>query len=285
MTVVVATRSELVPALAEVAPGARRAVVMTMGALHDGHVGLVHEARSLVGDAGHVTVTIFVNPTQFLPGEDLSTYPRTLDSDLDACARAGVDLVFVPTPDQVYPDGDLRVSVDPGDLGNQLEGEVRPGHFRGVLTVVAKLLSLTGPDIALFGEKDYQQLTLLRLMVRDLDLPVEVVGVATVRAGDGLALSSRNAYLSVEERRAALVVPRALDVGVASARQGASASDVESAVRRHLDEEGALVDYAVVRDPDLGPAPTAGEARLLLAVRVGSVRLIDNCRLVLGAPA
>ena len=285
MTQVVSTRPDLASALAAVEPRARRAVVMTMGALHAGHLQLVREARALVGPVGHVTVTIFVNPTQFAPGEDLASYPRTFDDDLAACREAGVDLVFAPSPEVVYPDGDPAVTVDPGELGTLLEGAVRPGHFRGVLTVVAKLLSLIRPHVALFGEKDYQQLTLIRRMVRDLDLGVDIVGVATVRADDGLALSSRNGYLSDEERTVARAVPAALAAGREAAAGGADPCEVETAVVRALAASDVTVDYAVVRDPQLGPAPTSGEARLLVAVRVGSVRLLDNCRLVLGAPA
>ena len=285
MTHVVATRPDLAAALAAVDPASRRAVVMTMGALHAGHLQLVREARALVGPAGHVTVTIFVNPTQFAPGEDLAAYPRTLDADLDACRAEGVDLAFVPAPDVVYPDGDPVVTVDPGELGTLLEGAVRPGHFRGVLTVVAKLLSLTRPHVALFGEKDYQQLTLIRRMVRDLDLGVDIVGVATVRADDGLALSSRNGYLSDDQRTVARAVPAALAAGREAAAAGGDPCEVETAVVRALSAYDVTVDYAVVRDPQLGPAPASGEARLLVAVRVGSVRLLDNCRLVLGAPA
>lgn len=285
MTHVVATRPDLAAALSAVDPASRRAVVMTMGALHAGHLQLVREARALVGPSGHVTVTIFVNPTQFAPGEDLASYPRTFDADLAACREEGVDLVFAPAPDVVYPDGDPVVTVDPGELGTLLEGAVRPGHFRGVLTVVAKLLSLTRPHVALFGEKDYQQLTLIRRMVRDLDLGVEIVGVATVRADDGLALSSRNGYLSDAQRTVARAVPAALAAGREAAAAGGDPCEVETAVVRALSAYDVTVDYAVVRDAQLGPAPSSGEARLLVAVRVGSVRLLDNCRLVLGAPA
>ena len=285
MTQVVSTRPDLAAALAAVDPGVRRAVVMTMGALHAGHLQLVREARALVGPTGYVTVTIFVNPTQFAPGEDLASYPRTFDDDLAACRAEGVDLVFAPDPDVVYPDGDPVVTVDPGELGTLLEGAVRPGHFRGVLTVVAKLLSLTHPHVALFGEKDYQQLTLIRRMVRDLDLGVDIVGVATVRADDGLALSSRNGYLSDDQRTVARAVPAALAAGREAAAAGGDPCEVETAVVRALSAYDVTVDYAVVRDPQLGPAPASGEARLLVAVRVGSVRLLDNCRLVLGAPA
>jgi pantoate--beta-alanine ligase len=285
-TRVVSSRSGLRSAYAALPHGPRRAVVMTMGALHSGHAHLVREARARVGPEGHVTVTIFVNPTQFAAGEDLDRYPRSLEADVDVCAREGADLVFTPSVDTVYRDANPVVTVDPGPLGTLLEGAVRPGHFRGVLTVVHKLLSLTGADLTLFGEKDYQQLVLVRRMVRDLDLPVEVVGVPTVRADDGLALSSRNAYLSGDERRLALAVPRALVIGAETAREGGSPRDVVSAVQSFLDGLTDLVtDYAVVTDPELGAPPEEGDARLLVAARVGPVRLLDNARIVLGSPA
>ncbi len=282
-TRVVTSRSGLRSAYDALPPGARRAVVLTMGALHSGHAHLIREARARVGVDGHVTVTVFVNPTQFAAGEDLDRYPRTLEADVEVCARESADLVFAPSVDTVYRDPHPTVTVDPGPLGTLLEGAVRPGHFRGVLTVVHKMLALTGAPLLLLGEKDYQQLVLVRRMVRDLDLPVEVVGVPTVRADDGLALSSRNAYLSDAERRTALAAPRALVIGAEAAREGGSARDVVSAVQSFLDGVPDLVtDYAVVTDPDLGAPPDAGEARLLLAVRVGGVRLLDNARLVLG---
>lgn len=285
-TRVVTSRAGLRSAYAGVTPGARRAVVLTMGSLHSGHAHLVREARARVGPDGHVTVSVFVNPTQFAAGEDLDRYPRSLEADVDVCAREGADLVFAPSVETVYRDPHPVVTIDPGPLGTLLEGAVRPGHFRGVLTVVAKMLILTRADLTLFGEKDFQQLVLVRRMVRDLDLPVEVVGVTTVRAADGLALSSRNAYLSDTERRRALVVPRAIEVGVSEANAGGSARDVISAVQTFLDEHPeVLTDYAVITDPELGAPPERGAARLILAVRVGDVRLLDNTRLVLGGTA
>ena len=285
-TRVVSSRSGLRAAYAGLPPGRRRAVVLTMGALHDGHAHLVREARARVGVDGHVTVTVFVNPTQFAAGEDLDRYPRSLEADVDLCAHEGADLVFAPSVETVYRDANPTVTIDPGPLGTLLEGAVRPGHFRGVLTVVHKLFSLTGADLALFGEKDYQQLVLIRRMVRDLDLQVEVVGVPTVRAADGLALSSRNSYLSDDDRRLALAVPRALVIAAETAREGGTARDVVSDVQTFLDGLHDLVtDYAVVTDPELGAPPEQGEARLLLAVRVGGVRLLDTARLVLGSPA
>jgi pantoate--beta-alanine ligase len=197
-------------------------VVMTMGALHAGHAALLAAARE---SCDSVVVTIFVNPLQFGPAEDLSRYPRTLDADLEVCAKAGADLAFVPTPEVVYPGGDPAVRVTPGPLADVLEGASRPGHLDGVLTVVLKLLHLVRPHRAFFGAKDFQQLTLVRRMVRDLDVasdgvPVEIVEVPTVREPDGLALSSRNVYLSDDDRRAALALSRALRAG-ASAADGA----------------------------------------------------------------
>ncbi|MEU7017299.1 pantoate--beta-alanine ligase [Streptomyces sp. NPDC046385] len=188
----------------------QRAVVMTMGALHEGHASLVRAARERVGADGTVVVTVFVNPLQFGAGEDLERYPRTLDADLALAETAGADAVFAPAVDEVYPGGEPQVRITAGPMGERLEGASRPGHFDGMLTVVAKLLHLTGPDLAFFGQKDAQQLALIRRMVRDLNFPVEIVGVPTVRESDGLALSSRNRYLSAEERHTALALSRAL---------------------------------------------------------------------------
>ena len=283
ITRVVSSRSGLRAAYAELPTGTVRAVVPTMGALHSGHAQLIRAARALVGQAGHVTVTVFVNPTQFAAGEDLDRYPRSFDSDVEVCAAEGADLVFAPSVETVYLDPEPMVTIDPGPLGTLLEGAVRPGHFRGVLTVVAKLVSMTGASLLLLGEKDFQQLVLVRRMVRDLDLPVEVVGVPTVRADDGLALSSRNVYLSDAERLAAITVPRALEIGVETARAGGSARDVLSAAQSHLQGRDEFeIDYMVVTDPDLGPAPESGEGRLLGAARIGKVRLLDNVRIDLG---
>ncbi|MER6225825.1 pantoate--beta-alanine ligase [Streptomyces sp. 900105755] len=191
----------------------RRAVVMTMGALHEGHATLIRAAREIAGPDGEVVVTVFVNPLQFGAGEDLDRYPRTLDADLKIAEQAGADVVFAPSVDEVYPGGEPQVRVTAGPMGTVLEGASRPGHFDGVLTVVAKLLHLTRPDAALFGQKDAQQLALIRRMVRDLNFGIEIVGVPTVRESDGLALSSRNRYLSVDERRTALTLSRALFAG------------------------------------------------------------------------
>ena len=264
---------------------APRAVVMTMGALHDGHAELVREARRRVGPGGSVVVTVFVNPTQFGAGEDFERYPRTLSADVALAERAGADVVFAPDAVEVY--GPARgftegsVTIDPGSLGATLEGAARPGHFRGVLTVVAKLLAMTQPTMALYGEKDYQQLVLIRRMVRDLDLPVEVIGVPTVREPDGLARSSRNAYLSADERATATAVPQALDAVARRAAEGVEAAiGAGSAILDAV--PGIAVDYLVITDPELGPAPVSGEARALIAVTVGSTRLIDNRAVTVG---
>jgi pantoate--beta-alanine ligase len=266
------------PDLAAVRAGltGRVGVVMTMGALHAGHAALLRAART---DCDHVLATIFVNPLQFGPGEDLSRYPRTLTDDLAVCRDEGVDAVFAPGSDEVYR-GEPTVGVDPGSLGDVLEGAHRPGHFRGVLTVVLKLLHLTRPDAAYYGEKDYQQLTLIRRMVADLDVPAEIVGVPTVREVDGLALSSRNRYLDAAGREAALALSRALRAGVAAAGVGLSADKVLAAARAELaGAPGVAVDYCELTDPGLGLTPSTGPARLLVAARVGGTRLIDNAPL------
>lgn len=260
-----------------------RAVVMTMGALHEGHAELVRQGRQIVGDTGTVIVTVFVNPTQFGAGEDFDAYPRTLEDDVVIATEAGADVVFAPNAVEVYgPAGGftpMSVTVDPGPLADMLEGASRPGHFRGVLTVVNKLMGMTRPDVALFGEKDYQQLTLIRRMVTDLSIPVEVVGVPTVREPDGLARSSRNRYLSTEERRIASIIPKSMAAATAE-------SDAQSAVEAGMSvlrqEPAIAVDYLVVTDPDLGPAPDQGEARVLLAAKVGTTRLLDNLPMRVG---
>ncbi|MER6717830.1 pantoate--beta-alanine ligase [Streptomyces halstedii] len=190
--------------------GARRAVTMTMGALHDGHATLIRAARDAVGPDGQVVVTVFVNPLQFGESADLDRYPRTLDADLAVAVAAGADAVFAPSVDEVYPGGDPQVRIVAGAMGERLEGAARPGHFDGMLTVVAKLLHLTRPDAAFFGQKDAQQLALVRRMVRDLNFGIDIVAVPTVRDPDGLALSSRNRFLSADERRTALALSRAL---------------------------------------------------------------------------
>lgn len=268
----------------------RRAVVMTMGALHAGHLSLVAHAREL---ADVVVTTIFVNPLQFGPTEDLSRYPRDLDGDLALLTGPGLlgegDVVFAPDVAVMYPDGDPTVRVSAGPIGDVLEGAARPGHLDGVLTVVLKLLHLTRPDAALFGEKDAQQLAAIRAMVRSLDVPTEVVGGPLVRDVDGLALSSRNAYLSPDERVRALGLSRALRAGGEAARDGAGPRGVRDAAWGALATAGIVaedVDYVALVDPDDFTEVedgTVGVALLLLAVRVGSTRLIDNTAVTLGA--
>ena len=254
----------------------------TMGALHDGHARLLGAARTLAGPRGTVIVSIFVNPLQFGPGEDLDRYPRTLDEDLAMCAREGADLVFAPTPAEMYPGGQPEVTVDPGPAGQRFEGEFRPGFFGGVLTVVLKLLHLTRPAVAVFGQKDAQQLTLVRRMVTDLNLDVVIEPVPTVRDDDGLAISSRNRYLSAADRAVALALPRALLAGQGAAVRGAD--EVLAVARDVLRAEPALaVDYVALVDPGtFGPAGP-GPALLIAAARAGATRLIDNVALVLPA--
>ncbi len=261
----------------------RRVLVPTMGALHDGHRALIRRARDIAGDDGEVVVSIFVNPTQFAPGEDFDRYPRMLEVDVHVCEDEGVDIVYAPDVRTVYGDGDSRgrVTIDPGELGGVLEGAQRPGHFAGVLTVVSILFQQVAPEVAVFGEKDYQQLELIRRMCRDLSLGVRVVGVPTVRDSDGLAMSSRNAYLTLDDRSIALAIPRALGAGASAAPGGPHAA--ETAARAVLDDAGIEVHYVTVRDPSLDDATARGSARLLIAARVGAVRLIDNCEVELAA--
>jgi pantoate--beta-alanine ligase len=264
--------------------GRRVALVPTMGALHDGHLALVDRAAEL---AEVVVVSIFVNPLQFGAGEDLDRYPRTLDDDLKICEREGVDIVFAPSVEEVYPGGDPQISLKAGPLGKVLEGKVRPGHFRGVLTVVAKLFGLVRPDVAVFGQKDYQQLALIRRMVLDLNMGVDVVGAETVREYDGLALSSRNRYLDDEQRQQALALNRTLRAAQEVERYGPDVA-LDSARAQLRAADGVDLDYLVITDADLGDLPAAvppgTEARILIAARVGSTRLIDNMPLVLGEP-
>jgi pantoate--beta-alanine ligase len=268
MTRLVRTRSELRTARA--ALSGTVALVPTMGALHDGHRALMTAARG--NDS--VLTTIFVNPLQFGPNEDLAKYPRTLEADLEVCRTAGVDIVWAPDVQDMYQDGQPQVTVSAGPLGDVLEGAHRPGHFDGVLTVVAKLFTSVRPTRAYFGEKDYQQLVVIRRMVTDLDFDIEIVGVPTVREADGLALSSRNRYLSEAERTTALALSRALRAGAA-----APPGDVVGAARSAIGD--LALDYLALHGVDLGDPPTAGAARLLVAARVGPARLIDNIEVVL----
>jgi pantoate--beta-alanine ligase len=277
--VIARSRAELRRARAAMGGGV--AVVMTMGALHDGHATMIRTAR---GAARHVIVTIFLNPLQFGPTEDLSRYPRTFDADLEICVAAGVDVVFAPTADVVYPEGNPGVMVAAGPLGAVLEGQSRPGHLDGVLTVVGKLLHLTGADRAYFGQKDAQQLLLIRRMTRDLDFSVEVSAVPTVREADGVAMSSRNRYLTASDRDTARCLSEALRTGADAAAHGPSA--VRRAARSVLVKEPlALVDYLVLVHPEtLKEVPEwhSGEALLAVAAKVGTTRLIDNVPVRIG---
>lgn len=276
-------------ALSTVTRGLRQAghpvvLVPTMGALHAGHRALIQAARATPG--ARTVVSIFVNPLQFGPQEDLNRYPRRLDADLAVCRDEGVELVFAPSAKTMYPPGSehpgVGTTVAPGALGEELEGASRPGHFVGVLTVVAKLFGIVSPDQAFFGEKDYQQLVLIRRMVADLRMGVQVVGVSTVREADGLALSSRNVYLDPGQRAAAVALSAALAAGSHAGPQGPNA--VLSAAREVLRAQpGVTLDYLALRDPQLRPAPRQGPARLLLAATVGTTRLIDNVGLHLCA--
>jgi len=277
---VVRTRAELADALGSdarrAAPRGRRAVVMTMGALHEGHLTLVRRAAEL---ADEVVVTIFVNPLQFGAGEDLERYPRDLDGDVALLERTGATVVFAPDVAEVYPTTPV-VTVHAGGLGEVLEGAHRPGHFDGVLTVVLKLMHLVRPDVALFGEKDAQQLMAVRRMVADLDVGVEVVGVPIVRDADGVALSSRNAYLDGEQRRTARALYRSLETARRAAADGARAGEVRVAAEAVLaGAAGLVVDYVALIDPGTAQevAPDHhGPALLVVAARLGSTRLIDN---------
>jgi pantoate--beta-alanine ligase len=278
MPLIVSTREHLATAR-EAMPG-RVAVVMTMGAFHEGHVRLIQTAHD---HADSVLVTIFVNPLQFGAGEDFQRYPRDLDADLAICAREGVDVVFAPDVDVMYPRDEVLVRHHPGRLGGRLEGAIRPTHFGGVLTVVARLLELTRPDVAIFGEKDAQQLELIRRMVAEHGFPVELVSVGIVREPDGLAMSSRNVYLSPSERVDALAISRALSAGAEAAEHGPAAALAQ--VRAVLDQaRGVEIDYLELVDEKtwLAADEDTSEGRILVAGRVGSTRLIDNVSVRLG---
>jgi pantoate--beta-alanine ligase len=282
------TRAGLAVARATLAPPV--VLVPTMGALHDGHRALLRRAREVSGTAGSVVVSVFVNPLQFSEGEDLDRYPRMLERDLAVCAAERVAVVFAPSRDQMYPAGQA-VTVDPGPIGRVLEGAFRPDLFGGVLTVVLKLFGLVRPDAAVFGEKDAQQLFLVSSMVSDLNVPVRIVAVPTVRDADGLALSSRNGYLSPAERATARALSRALRAGAAAGCGGAQA--IVAATRAELDAAATgdaplRTDYLELVDPAsfaVVPGDYVGPALLLVAARVGGTRLIDNAPVRAGRPA
>ncbi|MET9295359.1 pantoate--beta-alanine ligase [Streptomyces sp. NPDC003077] len=273
-----------------------RAVVMTMGALHEGHATLIRSARERAGADGQVVVTVFVNPLQFGAGEDLDRYPRTLDADVLLAGASGADVVFAPSVDEVYPGGEPQIRITAGPMGALLEGASRPGHFDGMLTVVAKLLHLTRPDVALYGQKDAQQLALITRMAADLNFDVEVVGVPTVREEDGLALSSRNRYLSATERRTALALSRALfaardrlsaeEALRERATSTASRPQNRSAALAALGEDRAAADAHALAlaatTPPRGPSVARAAARLVLedAARLTPPLVLDYLALV-----
>jgi len=258
--------------------------VPTMGALHAGHISLIEAARR---ECAFVAVTIFVNPTQFGPHEDFNRYPRPLEADLEVCRKAGADLVFVPAVGTIYPEG-FSTFVDVEPLDRILEGACRPGHFRGVATVVLKLLHIVQPDVAYFGRKDYQQQLVVRKMCRELDLPVQIRTCPTVREADGLALSSRNRYLDASDRQRARTLWQSLRLAESRLLAGEpDVAAVREAMLRHLTDSGVAVDYALVADPGTLEALTAPRREMvaLVAARVGTTRLIDNHPILLdGSP-
>lgn len=296
------TREELAAAIA--ANESNRAVVMTMGALHEGHLDLLRRAGALVGAGGTVVVTIFVNPLQFAPGEDLDAYPRDLEGDVEKLRTVAENelqlsqlVVFAPTPEVIYPSGTPQVTINPGPIATVLEGATRPTHFGGVCQVVLNLMHLTRPTWALFGRKDAQQLAIVRAMVRDLSVPLSIEPVDIRRESDGLAMSSRNAYLTPAQRQQALALSQALKAGIAAAENGGDGAAVRQAALAYLaNADGVEVDYVAVVGADsfvdlagaglgLDPQkyqPVAGEPALLaLAAKVGSTRLIDNTLITL----
>ena len=256
------------------AGGKSLALVPTMGALHAGHLTLVEEAKRR---ADRVAATIFVNPLQFGANEDFGRYPRQEEKDAEALAEAGCDLLWLPQPEEMYPAG-FATNVSVKGLGDRWEGEARPGHFDGVATVVAKLLCAVRPDIAVFGEKDFQQLAVIRRMTQDLQLGVEILGVPTVRDADGLALSSRNSYLSADERRRAGELPTALKDAAADIRSGTPVSEALARAVERLKSAGFKIDYvALVNSLTLEPLEKPeGSMRLIAAATIGTTRLLDN---------
>ncbi|MBR3371867.1 MAG: pantoate--beta-alanine ligase [Rhodobacteraceae bacterium] len=259
--------------------GAPVVLVPTMGFLHDGHLSLMRRARERAGMQGRVVATIFVNPTQFGPGEDLDSYPRDEARDFDLLRNVGVDAVFAPDAREIY-DPQAQTIVETTELARMLIGKLRPGHFRGVATIVAKLFNIIRPDAAVFGEKDYQQLAVIRTMVRDLDMDIDIIGAPILREPDGLAMSSRNVRLATEDRTAAPVLARALDEAETMAPTGITASRLRSHVRATLEREPrAQVQSVDIRDAaslDSISGPLTRPAVILLAVKFGTVFLIDN---------
>ena len=254
------------------------AAVLTMGALHQGHAELVRYAKANTPSGTRVIATIFVNPTQFNNSSDLAEYPRTLDSDLDTLQSAGADAVFVPDVSQMYPNGlEVNPPMEPGAIGDVLEGKARPGHFRGMLTVVERLLSITHANYSFFGEKDFQQLTLVKAMVAATQMPIEIVGVPTVRDEFGIALSSRNRRLSVQAIEHAKLIPTAMNKAAEVFLSSSSIDEAEAAGKAILEQsEKFEVEYFEIRSNDLVSLPTIGNARVFVAVNIEDVRLIDN---------
>ena len=260
--------------------GKKIAFVPTMGALHEGHLSLLHEGRKA---RDILVLSIYVNPTQFAPNEDLSKYPRSIETDLDKAASSGVDIVFLPSDEMMYPKG-YQTYVEVTDITKNLCGASRPSHFKGVTTIVQKLFNIVQPDVALFGEKDYQQLITIKTMARDLNIPVEIIGMPIVRESDGLAMSSRNIYLSKEERAAALSLPRALSIAQEMVKSGKeNVWEITAAVRKIIESTDLVkVDYIKIYDPYLLKElqTVKSLARLLIAAFVDKTRLIDNCELI-----
>jgi pantoate--beta-alanine ligase len=272
---IVRSSEELTRAVAALKREGSIALVPTMGALHQGHMALVEEAKKR---ADRVIATIFVNPTQFGPGEDFARYPRREQGDVQMLEEAGCDLLWMPSVEDIYPKG-FSTTVHVAGVSERWEGEARPGHFDGVATVVAKLLLAVMPGLAFFGEKDFQQLVVIRRMVADLAMPVEIVGVPTVREADGLALSSRNDYLSADERQRALALPRALETASAAILAGQPVQSALSEARQSLSGDGfSRIDYVALVDAEtLEPVEARrGDTRLIAAAIIGKTRLIDN---------
>ena len=254
------------------------AAVLTMGALHQGHAELVRFAKANTPNGTRVIATIFVNPTQFNNASDLDDYPRTLDSDLEILASAGADAVFIPAVSQMYPNGlEVNPPMEPGEIGEVLEGKARPGHFRGMLTVVHRLLSITHADYSFFGEKDFQQLTLVKAMVDFSKMPIEIVGVPTVRDEFGLALSSRNRRLSPDGIEQARLIPTAMHKAAETFLESGSALEAEAAGKGVLEKVGQFeIEYFEIKSNDLVSKPSINNSRVFVAVNIEGVRLIDN---------
>lgn len=254
------------------------AAVFTMGALHEGHAQLMTFAREYCPKGTRVIASIFVNPTQFNSAEDLDSYPRTIDQDLELLSNVKVDAVFVPAVEAMYPNGlEISETIEPGPIGEILEGASRPGHFAGMLSVVHKLLSITKPNYSFFGEKDFQQLTLVKKMAKEMNMPIEIVGVPTVREADGLALSSRNRKLSESAREQTRHIPATLSLVAHSLSEGKNAEEAAEVGRNYLETQSTLdLDYLEVRNENLIDEPVTGNLRILIAATIEGIRLIDN---------